>query len=159
MARTSTSILLAVTAVQRADACSTFMVNPNVAKEAASARTFDYDSYDLNSTIDIVPRGSTLWSGLMNQDVTGSTRDVNENGRLDVPKSNDTRVYYQNKYSFAVSHQHIYETIVKRTIGDNVTTEYFGDMLFSSVADGLNEKVLELVKELVFLEVCTDWTS
>jgi penicillin V acylase-like amidase (Ntn superfamily) len=58
------------------------MVNPDIAQgSAVSARTMDFSKIDLNTTVNIVPAGSTLWSGMLNDDLTGSAAgDVNKQG-------------------------------------------------------------------------------
>lgn len=87
MATGLASLFAAVAALHYANACSTFMVNPDVAPDsAASARTMDFSYIDLSTTLNIVPKGSMLWSGIRNEDLTGSTAgDVDENGMILLP--------------------------------------------------------------------------
>lgn len=71
-------------ALHLAVACSTVTVNPGVdPNSTVSARTMDFSNLDLNTTVDVVPKGSKLWSGLQNIDLTGSkVGDANVKGKL-----------------------------------------------------------------------------
>lgn len=118
---------------QMASACSTFMVNswysdspggPNV----VSGRTMDFDSLDLNGTLNIVPKGSVLYQNLYDEDFNGTGQVA------------DTAAYFTTKHGYVAAVSNLWQPKYAEQMPAELTTPIAkAKSLLSGVADGLND--------------------
>lgn len=141
------------------EACSTVMSSVYVDQNnCVSARTMDFFArpFDLNTSLALVPEGSTLWTQLLPQDIgagTGSLGSALEDAimkggdALNFPSNPD--LYYTSKYPFAAANNRLWEQLKAAiehqkniTITDRMINQEFGEALMGSVTDGLNAQGL-----------------
>lgn len=124
-------------------ACSTAVVSPLTSAEyTASFRTMDFDNLDLNTTLNVIPRNSRLFTHLLANDVL----DNDATPGTDLPDSKDSRFYFKNKYAFVTTAQHLWYNsnydALRKTLSENNVTERLGESMLTAFSDGLNEKGL-----------------